>query len=97
MIWGLVGMRFANESLGGLDGVENLHLFRCQKCGFQFFDPKLAGNEHFYSALHAQMPGYYSPARPENERNARFGQERGFRNILDVGCGTGFARAGAIS
>jgi SAM-dependent methyltransferase len=90
-IWGLVGMRFANESLGGLHGVENLHLFRCQKCGFQFFDPKLAGNEHFYSDLHAQMPGYYSPARPENERNARFAQERGFRNILDVGCGTGFA------
>ena len=90
-IWRLVGMRFANESLGGLHGIENLHLFRCQKCGFQFFDPKFAGDEHFYSELHAQMPGYYSPARPENERNARFAQERGFRNILDVGCGTGFA------
>ena len=90
-IWKIVGMRFANESLGGLDSVENVHLFRCQKCGFQFFDPKLAGNEHFYSELHARMPGYYSPARPENERNARFAQERGFRNILDVGCGTGFA------
>jgi SAM-dependent methyltransferase len=90
-LWLLSGVKFSDEALGNLRRVEDVHLFHCRNCGFEFFDPNLVGNDRFYAELHAQLPGYYSPARPENERNARFAQERGFRTILDVGCGTGFA------
>jgi SAM-dependent methyltransferase len=90
-VWRLTGVRFSSAALSTLPALGKVHLYRCRECGFQFFDPQLAGNDRFYSELHAQLPGYYSPARPENERNARFAQKRGFRTILDVGCGTGFA------
>ena len=68
-----------------------IHLYECRKCGFQFFDPKLAGGEEFYDGLHANRSDYYAPDRPENERNTRFAIERGYKSILDVGCGVGFA------
>jgi SAM-dependent methyltransferase len=90
-VWRLTGVRFSDESLGTLMSVELVHLYRCPACGFQFFDPRLAGDDRFYSELHAQMAGYYAPARPENERNAQFAQAQGFQTVLDVGCGTGFA------
>jgi SAM-dependent methyltransferase len=90
-VWQLAGVQFSSAALGNLPALGEVHLYRCRECGFQFFDPQLAGNDRFYGEIHAQMPGYYSPARPENERNARFAQARGFRTILDVGCGTGFA------
>ena len=68
-----------------------IHLYECRKCGFQFFNPKLAGNEEFYNGLHANRSDYYAPDRPENERNVRFAIEHGYQSILDVGCGVGFA------
>ena len=68
-----------------------IHLYECRKCGFQFFDPKLAGGEEFYDGLHANRSDYYAPDRPENERNTRFAIEHGYKSILDVGCGVGFA------
>jgi len=90
-LWRLAGVRFSSVALGNLPDIAEVHLYRCRECGFQFFDPQLAGDDRFYGELHAKMPGYYSPARPENERNARFAQAHGFDTILDVGCGTGFA------
>ena len=68
-----------------------IHLYECRKCGFQFFDPKLAGDEEFYDGLHTNRPDYYAPGRPENQRNARFAVDHGYQSILDVGCGVGFA------
>jgi len=68
-----------------------IHLYECRKCGFQFFNPKLAGDAKFYEHIHAHGTGYYAPNRPENERNASFAVEHGYQSILDVGCGVGFA------
>jgi SAM-dependent methyltransferase len=68
-----------------------IHLYDCRECGFQFFNPKLAGGAEFYEQFQTQESGYYAPDRPENKRNVRFAIRRGCRNILDVGCGSGFA------
>jgi len=68
-----------------------IHLYECRECGFQFFNPKLAGGEEFYDGLHANRSDYYAPDRPENQRNASFAVEHGYQSLLDVGCGVGFA------
>ena len=68
-----------------------IHLYECRECGFQFFNPKLAGDGEFYEHVQAQGTGYYAPNRPENERNVGFAIEHGYQSILDVGCGIGFA------
>jgi len=90
-VWRLTGVAFSYEALGKLITVAQVHLYACSGCGFEFFDPRLAGGDQFYSELHKKLPGYYAPARPENERNARFAQEHKFGTILDLGCGTGLA------
>lgn len=90
-VWRLAGLEFGEDIWARIAAVGNVHLYRCRKCGFEFFDPRLAGNDRFYAELHANIPGYYSPNRPENERNALFARAHGLRTILDVGCGTGVA------
>lgn len=90
-LWARGGIRFLASAVQPLVEKQTVRLYRCDKCGFQFFDPKLAGGAEFYEQLSAQTDGYYAPDRPENERNARFAVEHGFRTILDIGCGTGYA------
>jgi SAM-dependent methyltransferase len=68
-----------------------IHLYECEECGFQFFNPKLAGNDEFYDGLHANRSDYYAPDRPESQRNVDFAIEHSYQSILDVGCGVGFA------
>lgn len=64
-----------------------VHLFHCDHCGFQQFDPHLAGNTHFYSELkHAD---YYTPDRPEFAYALEQIQRFKLKKILDVGCGEG--------
>jgi len=89
--WARTGQRFSPASVQPLLDEGTIHLHDCLECGFQFFNPKLAGGAEFYEQLHAQGAGYYAPNRPENERNVRFAIRHGYRNILDVGCGPGFA------
>jgi SAM-dependent methyltransferase len=90
-VWRLVGLKFDSEIFGNLATIGEVHLYRCRECGFQFYDPALAGGDRFYRELQNLVPGYYSPTRPENERNAQFARAHDLRTILDIGCGTGFA------
>jgi SAM-dependent methyltransferase len=89
--WSQDGQEFPPRSVQMLFDEGLIHLFECQKCGFHFFDAKLAGGEEFYEQLQAHGPEYYAPNRPEAARNARFAVEHGYQTILDVGCGVGFA------
>jgi SAM-dependent methyltransferase len=89
--WALEGPAIPDPVVADLKRVATVDLFQCDRCGFHFFDPTLAASGAFYHELHARGPGYYATGRPENERNARFAVERGYRRILDIGCGTGVA------
>lgn len=90
-MWQAEGVQFSPTALGDLQNIRVVHLYACRVCGFHFFNPALVGNEQFYSELICQNPAYYAPNRPENTRNAEFAKRAGLRNILDVGCGSGFA------
>src|ERR1700744_4667383 len=89
--WVVSGNCFSSTAIQVLIDEEKIHLYLCQDCGFQFFNPRLAGNGSFYEQLHEQASGYYAPDRPENKRNAYYAVQCGYNNILDVGCGSGFA------
>lgn len=89
--WASGGIRFAPGTVQSLFDERTIHLHECRDCGFQFFNPALAGGAKFYEQIDAQGSGYYAPNRPENERNARFAVGHGYRTMLDVGCGPGFA------
>ena len=77
--WVLDGHRFKPAAVQNLldEGIIRLH--DCRQCGFQFFNPVLAGNAAFYEQRHGS--GNYTPDSPEMERNVRFAVQRNFRNI----------------
>lgn len=89
--WAQAGHRFSPPVVQSLLDEGMIHLYDCLQCGFQFFNPKLAGSAEFYEQLHADGSDYYAPDRPENKRNVRFAIRQGYRTILDLGCGPGFA------
>jgi len=62
--WSLDGHQLPPRSVQTLLDEGMIHLYECRACGFQFFNPKLAGDAEFYEQLH--RPDYYAPGRPEN-------------------------------
>jgi SAM-dependent methyltransferase len=90
-LWRGGGVSLSNAAWGRMLELDSVHLFECCRCGFQHFDPALAGDEVFYKECIEKCSGYYAIARPENIRNVRFAKENGLRSILDIGCGSGFA------
>jgi SAM-dependent methyltransferase len=86
-LWRELGKEFPPEALAGIDENSNVILWRCADCGFELFDPSLAGNSLFYQCL--ESPDYYCPTRPEFARTVRFAVKQGLMNVLDVGCGAG--------
>lgn len=86
-LWREFGQEFPPEALVGIDHNSNVILWQCTSCGFEFFDPSLAGNSLFYQCLESSE--YYAPERPEFQRTIQFAAKRGLANVLDVGCGAG--------
>jgi SAM-dependent methyltransferase len=89
--WTIDDHQFSAGAVQSLVDEAMIHLYKCCRCGFEYFKPALAADAKFYEELQAGGSGYYADNRPENERNVRFALRRGFRTMLDVGCGPGFA------
>lgn len=87
LLWRELGKEFPPEAMAGIGENSNLILWRCAGCGFEFFDPVLAGNGLFYESLDSGE--YYSSGRPEFQRTIRLAVKQGLTNVLDVGCGAG--------
>jgi SAM-dependent methyltransferase len=86
-LWHEVGKDLPPEAMVGIHDNSNIILWQCTVCGFEFFDPSLAGNSLFYQCLESSE--YYSSARPEFQRTTQFAVKQGMTNVLDVGCGGG--------
>jgi SAM-dependent methyltransferase len=86
-LWNELEQEFFQESWGRIGEEFDVVLFRCERCGFEFFDPSLDGNELFYQQL--EHPEYYSPIRPEFTRALALAHRTRLKRILDVGCGSG--------
>jgi SAM-dependent methyltransferase len=86
-LWEALGKKLTAEAWGPIKPQTVIEQYRCQGCGFVFFDPALAGNETFYQQVECE--GYFSPHRDEFERTLRFAGTQGLRRVLDVGCGSG--------
>ena len=87
LLWRGLGKEFPPEALVGIDEKSNIILWRCADCGFEFFNPALAGNGLFYQCL--ESGEYYTPGRPEFERTVQMAANAKLTNVLDVGCGAG--------
>ena len=86
-LWKRLGHEFTPDAWGQIHEQFVVKLYRCQQCGFAFFDPDLVGNEAFYRQI--EHAAYYTPDRPEFGRTLRFARENNLCRILDVGCGSG--------
>jgi len=86
-LWRGLGKEFPPEALAGIDENSKVILWRCADCGFEFFNPILAGNSLFYQCL--ESGEYYTPGRPEFLRTVQMAVKAGLANVLDLGCGAG--------
>jgi SAM-dependent methyltransferase len=86
-LWRAEGHQFSGEAWGPIGEDFTVALRRCESCGFEYFDPTLAGNEDFYRQL--EQKDYFSGVRPEFARTLAFAAQRGLKRVLDVGCGSG--------
>jgi SAM-dependent methyltransferase len=86
-LWKVLGFQFSELSLSRIPTDFFVILHKCRQCGFEFFDPSLAGGETFYKEVDRE--GYYCPTRPEFARTINFATKNNLKRILDVGCGSG--------
>ncbi|MEI6198117.1 MAG: class I SAM-dependent methyltransferase [Verrucomicrobiota bacterium] len=86
-LWRGCNKEFPPEALVGISENSNIILWQCAGCGFEFFDPSLAGNSLFYQCLESSE--YYSSNRPEFQRTTQLAVKKRLTNVLDVGCGAG--------
>lgn len=68
---------------------EAVDLLECHACGFQFFDPRMAGDEKFYHSLDVGADLYYNKSRPEFKVAITLAKKRGYSTVFDIGCGSG--------
>jgi SAM-dependent methyltransferase len=86
-LWKVMGRAFNPEALAPVTPDTLIALFRCERCGFRFYDPSLAGSARFYEEL---MAGdYYAENRPEFEFTLSIARARRLHTVLDVGGGEG--------
>ncbi len=86
-LWDAIGTPLADDAFGAITPDYRVSRLKCRGCGFQFFDPRLAGSEIFYRQLRNE--DYFAAERPEFFRTLEFAKRRQLTKVLDVGCGSG--------
>jgi SAM-dependent methyltransferase len=87
-MWRENGDEIPDAALYPLTPEREVCLGQCCSCGFQFFDPSLAGGAAFYECL-SRRASYYSAVNADFRRTAAFAKKHNLTRVLDVGCGEG--------
>lgn len=69
-----------------LRGLRQIDKYHCKGCGFQFYDPRLAGSKTLYAQLQNQ-PSYYMSNKWEHQKSMGFLRPQD--SVLEVGSGEG--------
>jgi SAM-dependent methyltransferase len=86
-LWKEWGNNLSDYALGEIIREFPVEMYRCNNCGFSFFDPKLAGTGEFYEELMAKRK--YPTDTPEFNFALSFAKKMELETILDVGGGDG--------
>jgi SAM-dependent methyltransferase len=87
--WKVLGVTFTGGVPSEIESAEELKLWHCPSCGFEFSELERAGGAEFYKQLQQQLPNYYPRESPEYSRAILFAREHQLHEVLDVGCGAG--------
>ena len=88
-LWNVLDRSIKIADLQRCNLPENIELFECNECGFQFFNPAQTGDGGFYQKLAVQEGVYYNISRPEFKDAISHAKKKGYQSILDLGCGSG--------
>ncbi len=88
-LWGALSRPISDADLARCNCGGTVELLECRECGFQYFDPRLAGDEQFYHSLDVGNDLYYNKSRPEFEVAVTLATQRGYSSVFDIGCGSG--------
>lgn len=88
-LWNLCDRPVQESDLLRCNCPEQVELLECLACGFQFFDPKQAGDGLFYQRLDVGNGLYYNDTRPEFEVALQHARKNSCASVLDIGCGSG--------
>jgi 2-polyprenyl-3-methyl-5-hydroxy-6-metoxy-1,4-benzoquinol methylase len=81
------GHSISDQAYGMAISNREINLFHCDACGFEFFDPALAGSGEFYEELDSGT--YYPPERPEFAFALEYLTAYRAQSVLDIGGGDG--------
>jgi SAM-dependent methyltransferase len=88
-LWHELGRAVTDDDLIRCGCTGPVHRYRCDDCGFSYFDPAQTGDGGFYEHLSIDDSAYYNDQRPEFSHAIRRAQAKGYRKVLDIGCGSG--------
>lgn len=86
-LWTALDNEISESAYGSITPDTEVHLHRCDSCGFRFFKPELAGSAEFYEELMKKK--VYPLGAPEFARTIEFAARHGISGVLDVGGGEG--------
>lgn len=86
-LWIALKNEIGDSAYGPIKKNSEVVRYRCDSCGFSFFDSQLAGSAEFYEELMSKK--IYPINSLEFEHSIRFAKIHGLKRVLDVGGGEG--------
>lgn len=86
-LWAALNNEIGETAYGPISPKTSVHLYRCDSCGFRFYDPDFAGSAEFYEDLMTKKT--YPLGGPEFDYAIDFAGRHGITRVLDVGGGEG--------
>lgn len=87
LLWASLDNEIGDYAYGSITPETQVNLYRCESCGFRFYNPKFSGSAEFYEELMAKK--IYPLGSPEFAHAIDFAARYNIKRVLDVGGGEG--------